>query len=1191
MSIQFNCGTCGRQFTVPENMAGIQARCETCGAIVTVPGGLEPTGALEPIAGTSPALAPYEQGMGAAGYPAQPVGAPGPAQTPAGAYVAQPSQPSGGVPKIVWILAIGGGGLIVLGIACLIVLSALFGGSDEPESPGEPTEVASQTPDASGTTTSVPSTPSRRSAREQTSSPTYRPPVTITPPSAAGPNRPTDSTSPFKPVPAPSSPSSTTPTIPSTEGTTDNSRSPTAPPSVGNRNETMPAVPNLADLARAAREGNLPRPSDFRRSGSGDSGEENRGGADWIPWEATADAPEQEIKYKSGKLSITAPSFSKVIFPDRPSNFVMVTGRDEQRRDFWRVFDLRSGKEIGEPVYPEEHVSSPMFSPDGRYVMGRLNVRGKLVYGVWSFVSGEFERELGVGGHFVTFAAPHQLLSVNSQLDDSTVSLWDVRTSEKIQEFTILHDRDHRPVRDTYALTPGGRFLSLIEGDRLVVYELASGGCAGHAPVPGTPRRCSAMAYSQDGSELAALLSFSHGSDLHLVCWDFISGDIALSHEYDGGSRFGHSGDSLQWLPDKSALLYRGSVLLDRETGMEIWTFPEDRSNPRRMLGLDRMLTVVRGRGGSGLAYVDLPEKDLENAMESIRGGGKAVDSVLPKLVQGNVLSARTMSLPNGFTDWAATPGSAGTAPEVDRDLMIAAQDETLKAALFAAPDSGKVAVQKTARRSTGSSRNSQQITFVERYDVTSGRKSKEIPLPMVYDMLDVSPSGDFVLVGFRQSSGGYDRLDVIGFSPLEHIVGWRPYEGEEQTGSNRSSGDPKTSKRSVMLDDTHVLTVNAKGKLTVWELPDCTAVFSFQDFGTPIAFSPMRKYMVGVHNQELRIFETATGECRGDLETPHTGVSVHRAAFRPDGSQLAAVIVSGNDRALATWDAQTGKLQSEFPLPPDVLRSTYHSGGSSLEWRGGRHLMLDHQYLIDLENRAVVWRYHLQHGNIYAARGPDHRTWFCTTRERSFSGPKFLIAVDTPSVGARQKTEFTTLEEQLVLGPGMSVRLNVQLGGDLRQKAEQAVTDALQAQGIKVDPAAKLQFVVTTRQGTTGTQIGVTKSRSPFGRFHGRPETTFAQQQISCQMAIKDAAGKDLWSYERKVAMRSYGMVKTENAQSELNQEMRQSFDGMMSSGSFIRDGLPTYIFGDLSEILAGASTLTFRGEEAPPAPPKART
>jgi hypothetical protein len=51
----------------------------------------------------------------------------------------------------------------------------------------------------------------------------------------------------------------------------------------------------------------------------------------------------------------------------------------------------------------------------------------------------------------------------------------------------------------------------------------------------------------------------------------------------------------------------------------------------------------------------------------------------------------------------------------------------------------------------------------------------------------------------------------------------------------------------------------------------------------------------------------------------------------------------------------------------------------------------------------------------------------------------------------------------------------------------------------------------------------------------------------------------------------------------------MQSAFQSMMSSGDFLRDGLPTYIFGDLNEILAGASTLTFRGEGPPPPPPAA--
>ena len=165
-----------------------------------------------------------------------------------------------------------------------------------------------------------------------------------------------------------------------------------------------------------------------------------------------------------------------------------------------------------------------------------------------------------------------------------------------------------------------------------------------------------------------------------------------------------------------------------------------------------------------------------------------------------------------------------------------------------------------------------------------------------------------------------------------------------------------------------------------------------------------------------------------------------------------------------------------------------------------------------------------------------------------------------------------------------MSVRLDVLLSGDLKPKVEQVLTETLQGAGIQVQPGAALQFLLTSQQGTTGDQIGVRDSRSPAAR----PEAVFAQEQITCLMAIKDAAGKELWSYQRKVNMRSFGQVKTDQAQAELNQEMRTNFERMMSSGDFIREGLPAYIFGDLDRILAGSSTLTFRGEGPPPAAPK---
>ena len=545
------------------------------------------------------------------------------------------------------------------------------------------------------------------------------------------------------------------------------------------------------------------------------------------------------------------------------------------------------------------------------------------------------------------FGGPHEFLSVEDTFDSLVIRVWNINSGEQTREVSIVTDRNRRPVRGSLAITPGGRYASLVEGDRLSVYDLTSGACAGQTPLPGTPNSCSAVAFSPDGAELAALLSFTSRTRL-LIC-DFSTGSLTLDHEAGDATPFHFSGGDLQWLPDKTALLYRGSVLLDRETGLEVWTFPEDRFNARRMLSLKRMLAVLDGRGGRTLTYIDLPEKDLQKAQETIRGGGQAVDSVLPKLVRANVLSARAMTLPNGYVNWAAAPDPAGSAEiDRDRDLLVAAEDESLKTAIFAGPASGKLAVHKTASRPTGSGRSSQQVAFIQRYDLKSGQKGKDVPLPQVYDMLDVSPSGDYVLVGFNQRSSGYDRLDVIRFAPLEHIAGWRPYEGEQQA-EGRSSDDRRFVSRAVMLDDTHVLTVNRAGKLMLWQLPDCQAVYSFADFGTPVAISPQRKYMVGVHHQEIRIFETASGECRGDLKTPLTGVQLRRAAFRADGSELAAVVGAGKDQSLAIWNLETGDLTAEFPLPSSVLPWSVNDGGS-LEWRGGRHLMLDQHYLIDVE-------------------------------------------------------------------------------------------------------------------------------------------------------------------------------------------------------------------------------------------------
>ncbi len=257
---------------------------------------------------------------------------------------------------------------------------------------------------------------------------------------------------------------------------------------------------------------------------------------------------------------------------------------------------------------------------------------------------------------------------------------------------------------------------------------------------------------------------------------------------------------------------------------------------------------------------------------------------------------------------------------------------------------------------------------------------------------------------------------------------------------------------------------------------------------------------------------------------------------------------------------------------------------------------MLDNQYLIDVDNRAVVWRYFVPSNMMVASDGPDDRNWCCTPRDQSFSGPKFLVGHPMPGASAKLKIDFVTLEEQLVLGPGMSVRLDVQLAvpgvANSRDALQSILAETLQNRGLKVDAAAPLTLLVSSRSGTTGSQIGVSRSHSrfptPFPRRGGSVEQSFAQQRLTCVMTLKDSTGRERWSYERSVDMRSYGYVESENAQGELAKEMQNSFANMLSSGKFLDDALPTYVFGKLDEIVGGQSQLTFGGEGPPPPPPK---
>lgn len=1130
MTIQFQCYSCANPFNVPEEMAGTRARCNGCGAIVTIP---------TPIDTAIPGLTPID----ALPFSPQPVRTPA-AGTRAGGII-RPAKPQlAGVPVIIWILgaagAVFGIGLIAVGIGVSLFMNT-GGGS--------------------------------------------RPAVVMPEPSLPRPSRgdlDNRANSPFD------DPAAERESLEArAEREAGERRAAAKQPEIGDRHAE--ALRNMQALQEAARAATAAAAADANpsttpaRTESPVVARNNEAAIDEqvstapINWQALPDPFQNMGEIKRGKISIDIPSSSEVIFPRNPSNFVLVKAgnfNDEIRQ----VFDLRTASAIGKPVKGKLEIRpfDEVFSPDGRYFAAQMQVTGVTAYGIWSFLDGTMLREVSLdegkrGG--IHFGAPHQLVIFATKHGEKpAVEVIDLRSGASVRKFDIEAQRYTSLNGNSTAISNGGKYFVALFDQQVAVYELASGERVGELQLPGERFNCEGLAFSHDGDELAAIGSDSNGSRMY--CIDFGTGRATLDVEYGKRLTSSSQGHTLEYLPDRSALLYRGSLLLGRRSGAELWTFPSTGNSGRRILRPGKMLVSMRRSGSrmDELTEVELPEKALAAAADAVRSGGEAIDAALPPLTTADTFNAAKVTLPNGFVTWSAAPDpEPAIKREVDKAVPVASERDQLQSVRFAGRDSGKVLIHK---------RVGGQQHALEQVDIHNGSKSQPMPIPNVYKLLDVSPSGGAALIGFEEGSHygdrGYSRIDLVNFRPNKHIAGWRPHAVE--TEGSREEGQVAWA---TFLDDDRVVTVNKAGKLTLWQMPDCKAIYQFEQFGQPLAVSPSRKYFAGVHEGGFRIFDASTGKCVGDLESPKTGINALRAAFHPEGKYLVAIIETNMDRLLVRWDMTSGKLTQEFPVKSELLYSlgrSWFGKQAGIEWRGDRYLMLDEQYLIDLENEAVVWRYHMQ-GSHYAAGSPDGKTWL-VGRQQSASGPWFLKAHETPSLLTRGKTVLMTKEKQLVLAPGMKVRIHVDLSSvglqNMEANVAQALAEAFATRGIEEDKTNGTVFSLVAGKKMTGETLSI-ESR-------GKVTGSFSQERLAVHLTLFDAERKPRWRRETGVQMRSYGWVQTDDARGEVAKEMYDAFKQMLTTGSLATEGVPTYVFADLEEMLAGESSLSYSGEGPPP-------
>lgn len=364
----------------------------------------------------------------------------------------------------------------------------------------------------------------------------------------------------------------------------------------------------------------------------------------------------------------------------------------------------------------------------------------------------------------------------------------------------------------------------------------------------------------------------------------------------------------------------------------------------------------------------------------------------------------------------------------------------------------------------------------VELLDLTTARNGGLTKFDPLSIPLALSPSGGRVL---GRAPGHFanqrSRIDLFAVTPgggsPKHQVSFKPYAGEKQSDVEWAA----------FVDEDHVLTCNNEGKLIFWNAPRATAVWhmTIKPASYP-ALSANRKQLAVLTSGELVVLDAMKGDgiCAVPVSRPATTLS-----FTPDGKR----VFGSTGTTVVFWDLASGEFGAEIGLPAKG------AGGAAPVAASGRFVLVGGRDLLDLDNKAVIWRYEPAAGappaGAFGAPPPalahNGRCWSVVSE-----GEKSILTSATlPHKAARAAAEKVKPEQLLLVKPGATVSLSVTIEGpaDAQQRIVNALTAQLAQHNIKVDNASPIRLVAKTENGKTEQ-----RSYQRFG-FGGRGQETVA--------------------------------------------------------------------------------------------------
>ncbi|QEH37264.1 hypothetical protein OJF2_58510 [Aquisphaera giovannonii] len=828
-------------------------------------------------------------------------------------------------------------------------------------------------------------------------------------------------------------------------------------------------------------------------------------------WKVKPDPPEQKpAEIAPDVLLRVPPSFfgGDVTFPTAPSSFVAV-GRNGDQNDIREVWDLAAKKRIG-GVRGAVKLEKPLaLSPDGSLLAGRSDQ----VVAVYDTKTGRMVAQLQGEGHsvkYVDFAGPGRV--VTGDPGDRRFEVWDLKSQKSDLD---IGPRD-RVEEHAVTISPGRRYLAMICKDTLLVYDLESGRKAGEAKVPKQKNffelGCKGLAFSPDGSELAGVFD-SFGT--HLLCWDVATGRLTQHFLYDDKSNvkaaLGSEVGAIQWLADRAGWLVFGSVVIDHRSGQRIFTIPSDTPNAdkheRRIVGKNIVMITFGDGQNRKVGGYPLPTETLAKASKLIEQGGSAADAALPELTSADLSGAKHISGAGGA--WSVRPAASAAPRPVQRRIPTQVQAAEAAGMLFSAIEGHQLALVSIAGGGNPFDPNKDEgkPRRLIRFDITSGRVLGRIELSPFVDPIALSPDGSRVLTLDKDRR----RVDVFATSDAGHVAGFRPYEKEP-------SDNDKGVTFAAFVEADKVLTASRGGKVVLWSLPACKAVYVADNAceGAP-ALNPGRSLLACYQGGRFHLLDAATGETRGVTQPAQASAGrseLKGAAFQADGAGLVALL---GGQQVVRWELSTGKVTADFPISMTIspMPGSHHS---AIESCGPDNVLLDGRILIALDKQSHIWSYF---GPNVSAGGPDGQHWFV---QGAMNQNATISSLVLPEATANRVVAMVgDPSVHAALRVGMTVSPVLELSGPPDRNAEfkkelaDGLSAKLQANAMTVGSGGLPSIVVHVEEHNTGKSVDYRN----FGDSHfGQPRGSIAVTELVCDVSFADAQGRIPLAPQQRISL-----------------------------------------------------------------------